>query len=412
MSRKPDSDVSASCLPPGKAEEFRAQLERLLTSTQFRGSRRCQSLLRHVTEKTLAGDTGDLKERSLGVDVFGRAPDYDTSQDPIVRATAAEIRKKLAQYYQESPHDTEPRIDMLSGTYVPELRLNGSASHEEKPPSHRVRVIAASVLGLLVIAGTAAVITIAWKRSGVDKFWDPILRTKGPALIYMGQPVAYNLRSAAAQDAIQFRNDPTAPKTPAPAGDSIPRKDLVILPDRYIAFGDAECLVRVAALFEKYKKEYRLRGEGSASFADLRENAAVLIGAFDNPWTLRAAGQLRFVFVKDSDHDTDLVRDRQHPDKTDWKVVGAWPDWENPVDYAIVSRVLDVNTDRPFVIAAGITHHGTMAAGEFLTNPEYFAEAVKQLPSDWPKKNVQIVLRVPVVHRTAGHPHVIATQVW
>src|SRR3954469_11704031 len=101
MSRKPDGHVPTPRLPPEKAEEVRTLLEQVLASHLFRGSRRCQLLLRHITEQTLAGATSSLKERTLGIEVFGRAPDYDTSQDPIVRASAAEIRKKLAQYYQE-----------------------------------------------------------------------------------------------------------------------------------------------------------------------------------------------------------------------------------------------------------------------------------------------------------------------
>src|ERR1019366_8610359 len=75
---------------------------------------------------TLAGDTSSLKERTLGIEVFGRAPDYDTSQDPIVRSGAAEIRKKLAQYYQEPGHGSEVRIELLSGSYIAEFHFNGS----------------------------------------------------------------------------------------------------------------------------------------------------------------------------------------------------------------------------------------------------------------------------------------------
>jgi len=95
MSRKPDVQVPTARLSPEKAEEIRSILEQVLASALFRGSRRCQSLLRFITERTLAGDTGSLKERTLGVEVFGREPDYDTGEDPIVRASAAEIRKKL-----------------------------------------------------------------------------------------------------------------------------------------------------------------------------------------------------------------------------------------------------------------------------------------------------------------------------
>ncbi len=224
----------------------------------------------------------------------------------------------------------------------------------------------------------------------------------------MGQPIVYNLKSIQAQDAIQGI---LAPET-AGGADAIPKKDLLILSDRYVDLGDAVCLAHLAALFEKAGKPYRIRGERSTSFADLSEGPAVLIGAFNNQWTLRAAGQLRFTFAKDSANALDWVRDQQHPDKTDWRLTGVWPSWDVPNDYAIVSRILDTTTSRPVVIAAGITQHGTMAAGEFLSNAEYFSEAAQQLPAGWQKKNLQIVLRVPVVKSVAGRPRVLATHVW
>jgi len=154
-------------------------------------------------------------------------------------------------------------------------------------------------------------------------------------------------------------------------------------------------------MLKRYGKPYGIRGEQSTSFADLRDTPVILVAAFDNQWTMRIAGQLRFTFV-----------DRLHAENTGWKLSGAWPGWDIPTDQAIVSRVLDTSTERPIVIAAGITRYGTMAAGEFLSHREYFADAVKELPRDWQRKNLQIVLRVPVVNRISGRPRILATHVW
>jgi len=407
-----DPPGPALFLLPQQADEIRAQLERLLNSQQFRTSKRCQSLLRYVTEQTLAGDTATLKERVLGVEVFGRAADYDTNQDPIVRATAAETRKKLAQYYQEAGHESEPRIDLVSGGYVPEFH-NGNGLPAAVAAHRRWHWTHAAAGGTaLILLSAMAWALLDWRRSSLEQFWSPILDAPGTVLISLGQPVAYNLVSAQAQDRIQAAAaDPASARATFASG-PIAKNELVILRDRYLALGDAVCLARLASLLEKHGKQYRIRGEGSTSSSDLRENAAVLIGAFDNHWTLRAASQLRFTFVKDSARETDMVRDRLHPERTDWKLTGAWPYWDIPNDYAIVSRLLDTDSDRPVVLAAGITHFGTMAAGELLSNPKYFSEVVQHLPAGWQKKNLQIVLRVPVEQGTSGHPRVLATQVW
>jgi len=411
--RRADPAAPSSCLPPEQAEDIRAQLERLLSSQQFRTSKRCQSLLRHVTEHALAGDTSNLKERVLGMEVFGRPADYDTNQDPIVRATAAETRKKLAQYYQEPGHESEPRIDLVSGGYVPEFHP-GNGLHPVVAPSRRWqwKPVAIGLGAVILLAAAAAWAAPGWRRSSLDQFWSPILEAPGTVLISMGQPVVYNLVSTQAQDRIQAAAADPASVSATLSSGPIAKNELVILRDRYLALGDAVCLARLAAMLEKHGKLYRIRGEGSTSSSDLRETSAVLIGAFDNHWTLRAAGELRFTFVKDSAHETDMVRDRMHPERTDWKLTKAWPYWDIPNDYAIVSRLVDANTDRPVVIAAGITHFGTMAAGELLSNPAYFSEVVQQLPRGWQKKNLQIVLRVPVVQGASGHPRVLATYVW
>ena len=80
------------------SDAIRTQLDRLLYSSQFRNSKRCQSLLKYVVEETIDGRQDLLKERTIGVTVFGREPAYDTNQDAIVRNAAVEVRKRLAQY--------------------------------------------------------------------------------------------------------------------------------------------------------------------------------------------------------------------------------------------------------------------------------------------------------------------------
>ena len=107
-----------------------------------------------------------------------------------------------------------------------------------------------------------------------------------------------------------------------------------------------------------------------------------------------------------------MIRDRDHPERTEWKLTGAWPYWDIPNDYAVVSRILDANSGRRVVIAAGITEFGTMAAGQFLTDPSYWSEVYPKLPTNWESKNLQIVLQVPVVHHSAGRPRVLDSHVW
>src|SRR5205823_1868776 len=100
-----------------------AQLDRILSTPLFQHSKRYPALLRYVVEQTLRGSGDELKERTLGIAVFGRTPDYDTSADPVVRNTASEVRKRLEEYYSVPGHERELRICLPAGGYVPEFRL-------------------------------------------------------------------------------------------------------------------------------------------------------------------------------------------------------------------------------------------------------------------------------------------------
>jgi hypothetical protein len=98
---------------------LRSQLDRIVRDSRFAASKRYPQLLRYVVEQTLSENDDNLKERTLGVEVFHRAPDYDTNLDPVVRLCAAEVRKRLAQYYQSPEHADELRIELNPGSYVP-----------------------------------------------------------------------------------------------------------------------------------------------------------------------------------------------------------------------------------------------------------------------------------------------------
>lgn len=125
MKAAPGTTKQTSWDPATEAERAAApeQLERILANPHFKNSKRYPCLFRHVVEQSLKGRADQLKERTLGIEAFGRDPDYDTNLDPVVRTTAGEIRKRIAQYYHEPGHEAEIRIDLPAGSYVPEFRL-------------------------------------------------------------------------------------------------------------------------------------------------------------------------------------------------------------------------------------------------------------------------------------------------
>src|SRR5246127_5819785 len=107
-------------LTPEQAAAVHEHLKEVLASQEFAGSKRPRGFLQLIIEHTLAARLDNLRERMIGAEMFGRPIDYDTANDAVVRVKATEVRKKLAQYYQESEKKTGVRIDLPVGLYVPQ----------------------------------------------------------------------------------------------------------------------------------------------------------------------------------------------------------------------------------------------------------------------------------------------------
>ena len=115
-------------LSKSREQEVRAELNRLLESPAFRTSKRCREFLEYIIEHTIRGPAGALKERSIGVELFQLSQDFDTGQHTIVRVTANEVRKKLAQHYQAENGSFHPvRIDLPPGSYSATFRWGAPA---------------------------------------------------------------------------------------------------------------------------------------------------------------------------------------------------------------------------------------------------------------------------------------------
>ena len=180
--------------------EVLAELDRILESHHFRSSKKCSRFLRHIIEAAVEGRLDCLKERTLGVDVFEREPHYDTNQDPIVRGTAGEVRKRLAQYYLENG-GTGLRFSLPSGSYVPEAHV--ATLEQAKParpsPKSRRRLDRSIIVAVAaVLCGLAVFLIVFFRPTPLDRFWAPVIAGKG-VLVCMGQPQLYTFHAGTAR---------------------------------------------------------------------------------------------------------------------------------------------------------------------------------------------------------------------
>ncbi len=401
--------VISSLLPLTEQNAIREQLDRILADHLFRNSKRFPDFLRYTVNHALSGHTEDIKERTLGIEVFGRDPAYDTSLDPVVRMTAAEVRKRLAQYYQSPGHEHETRIDFPLRSYIPEFRFPTTAPLPT-PPAVAVQTVAAPVKGRWKWQSVAALLVscvvlsaFVWSKlppreNALDRFWAPVVDSSSPTLL-----------------CIPDMNSPHAPSVNRPPVDPL-AGTIDSLPAWYrrgrVGFGDTLALSTLTSVFGSKGHAFRIRRADDAQLQDLQEGPVVLIGGLSNQWSIRLGSELRYTFI----HDGNLryISDRQNPSSRNWGVVGLIhdPGATIPEDYALITRAFDPTTGHLLVTSAGILQFGTQAAAQCLADATCLAQAEKLSPGDWKHKNIQIVIGTTVIGDNAGQPRVLAAYVW
>jgi TolB-like protein len=105
-----------------EAQAVRQHLERILESPGFSRNERLSRFLRFVVEGHLDGKDHELKESVIGIEVFGRRPDFDSRLDPVVRTEAVRLRARLSEYYTKEGKADSLVIELPKGGYVPRFR--------------------------------------------------------------------------------------------------------------------------------------------------------------------------------------------------------------------------------------------------------------------------------------------------
>ena len=400
-------------------DQVERQLVRLQNSRHFHNSRRYPSFLNYVVRKTLTGCHEDLKERVIGVEAFGRQPGYDLNADPVVRVTAGEVRKRLAQYYYEPEHTGELRIELRPGSYVPEFKfaqaqavasssaeasLTDEASELALPaqlspqldvpdristPKKRKYLQLASLGALLLMA--SVLFASAYLRTSAQKlFWRPILQNRGPVLISVGSVLA-------------LTNEATPGISDASVGGHALHSDPV-------ALADTIALAKIQEVLSGQSKVIKVQSSAQTSFSDLQKGPVILICGFNNAWTMRLTDPLLFHFARPSIN-TFEIEDRADQ-KRNWSVNTLSALNKVTDDYGLIARFYDPVTEQVIVVVAGIGENGTIAGANALSD-ERTLEQLKQsgfLLRE--NSNFEAVVQVRMIDGEPGRPKIVATDLW
>jgi hypothetical protein len=399
-----------------------AELRTIVESQPFRNSSRSKQFLSYVVQHKLEGREELLKERTIGMEIFQRQAGYATGDDAVVRVQAGEVRRRLERYYHNAPMASPVHIELPLGSYSPEFRWDVIASPVEvksaAAPRKRWLPWTVGAIGLGLVLATVLGTRLPSRRAGasaLDQFWSPIFATSQPVLICLAKPILYRpsldlYRRYSKNHPGTFQTEVERYDQPLPLdpNEKLAWGDMLPYTDYGVAMGDVYVAVRLSALFDHIDKPSQVRIGSNYSFEDLRNSPAVVVGAFNNRWTMQMTSNLRFVFAEQDGHFRIQEQGPAGMSRT-W-VQG--PGGEIVQDFAIVTRLLDAKTGQVVIAAAGLGARGTQAAGEFISRPDYLEQAFRSAPPDWQKKNLQVVLQTTVTDTVAGPPRVVATYFW
>ena len=379
-------------MPDGEGP-IREELERVLASAEFRASKRSQAFLRYVVERAVHGQGETLKERTIGIEVFGRPTSYDPSDDAIVRVKAGEVRKRLGLYYSEEGAHNPIRIDLPSGTYVPGFRAAPPVMALPVAPAAFPRSVTA-VRAAAAVAVLAAIAVVAWftpwkPAAALEQFWSPVLSGSSPVFVCAAYVPVWGLD-----------RDPAAAQPPRV-------DDFVQLTDQFVGGGDLVATSRLVAMLTRIRHPYRLKVGNEVSFDDLRAGPAILVGYSYTRWK-EISRQMRYSI----EVATGFAGVADNGKRTAWFIANLPRDRRTEEDYAIVTRVFHPDTHAMLVEVAGITQYGTDAASDLVTSADLMKEEFQKAPAGWNRKNLQLVLKVKVIAGTPGAPKVVARYFW
>jgi hypothetical protein len=355
-----------------------AELERILSSPFFRNSLRSREFLRHIV--TYADVPSELKERTIGIAVFGRPADYDTGADAIVRVKAVDLRKRLVQYNSTADSERSVRIELQAGSYLPKVSYRKSlepavapaplaavAEFTEDAPGLRIaaapeswrvwlkmRWMACGVVAVVLLI-SAAVAVYAMVKSPAKRFLRPFVTSVGQPIICLSHPNAYNLSL-----------------------ETVKKK------------GDAPTAFHLRELLQREGRKPRLSVAADLTAEDLQNSPVILLGGpHHNRWTAALTQDLRFSFqIMDN---KPRIIDRQNPSRF----------WEDPDqndegsdDYVIITRLLATEKTQPVLCIAGLRAQGTVAGARIVFDEAALRQILRYAPDNWDQKNMQLVLHV------------------
>lgn len=405
-------------------------LKEVLEGDAFRGSPRSGQFLKHIVEQAIAGRFDCLKERIIGVEVFGRSPSYDTGTDAIVRVTASDVRKRLLQHYGRIGTAAEFRISLPSGSYVPRITHNprhyrgeisslaltpgvSAASAMEMLPGKRHSILPWLGLGLLFTVVNLGGMFLFGnfshraERSSITTLpWSAFFSSLRPTKLITSDP---NIAEIQGFTGGEISLSDYANHTYVPNPNSLTPEQrhfcLDILRGDKASAVDTPIAVNIAQLATVNSKKISVYAARSIQLSDLQtdENLILLGSPRSNPWVGLFDSRLDFRFEFDQASGREIIRN-VHPRSGELpSYVATAPGWATGQSFAIIAFIQHPDQNGQVLLLEGENGEGTEAAGRLVVDLPRLASTLKRcgISSSGPLQHFELLLHLNTM---AGSP--------
>ncbi len=417
------------------AYQKREELRRILQSRHFVRADKKARFLEFVTEETLKGNSSQLNEYLIGIEIYERGSQFNPQTDPIVRVQAHQIRRLLEKYYETDGKGSQVRLDLPPGHYVPGFRSVHEAEAAVIPvPSLRHSAWRDPRNLLLVALSIACVfVTVLWYEarktqaevkpqpsvrlsSNLEWFWRPFLTsTKSPLVVIPVHPL---LRAAHRGDSAKTTSrGHLIPKQSLPEFlDTIHFRELdefnfVPSTTDFTAVGETIGLVRLVELFAKVHQTPNVKPSRLVDFQEIKSRNTILLGG-NQAWSGRI-----FLYTEGFHFYQGVIRNKT-PKPGELSVYK--PEFD-PVtnnltrDYALILMLPNEDPDDRILLIYGIFTQGSQAAIEYVTTEEHLAElhrALVQTSADkkTPPPLFQALLETSVENSVPGRSRLVGVR--
>ena len=423
-------------------------LKEVIEGEAFKGSQRSGQFLSYIVEESLAGRLAALKERVIGVKLFGRSPSYDTGEDAIVRVTASDVRRRLLQHYGKYGITSEFRISLPLGSYIPEITRepqkaasvpNPEPAAEvpltkaepvpaplivppiETPPSHggnRWLLFAA-----LLLVGNAAMWGIVWNHFSRPADapvsilpWSAFFQSQRSTRLITSDPNIVDIQEVTHSPVSlsDYANQRYIPNVNSLSPEVITFCKFILRGDKAAAV-DARVIAEIAGLSQKAAKKIDVQVARDVRLSDLSadDNFIFLGSPRSNLWTILFNDQLDFRFGFDDDTHQEIIRNVHPRAGEPSSYVPSAKGWATGQSFATISFVQNPGRDGQVLILAGANGEGTQAAGELITNVPRLSAALQHcgISSVNPVRHFQLLLRLNTMAGSSSNVDVLACHV-